>query len=384
MHILRILGRQLGLLFFGLLLIALPMTTATMLLLDNPDTIKQTAQQSGIYRSFVPAVLAESATHNKEDNAKNVLTDKGVQQAATAAITPAVLQNASETFIDGWYGWLNQKTTEPTFRIDLTQPKQQFIANLQTYAQKRAESLPRCSLAQLQQLRNTEDILSLPCLPPGVDPAKAASQFSRDLVNNSDFLPNPVITQKDLPKAENGKTIAQNASGLPTLFTLLQLAPWIIGGLIVLTGMIVVLLYENRAAGVRRIGWSLLWTGVLIVLAYFLFSKILQGLVQGDKIAIANPEFKQAITSAINSLVGAFLKPVGVIGGVYVAVAAILLALQARLHPAVASQTVEGSNTAHATAADDNAETPNSDTQATPLEPTVETDPHKPVDEEKK
>jgi hypothetical protein len=332
MHILRRGGSAVLLALFQLFLFIFPVALALTFLLQSPDFIRQTVKDSGVYDTLVPMLLDESAeqvSKEGDQQAADLLKEQGVRDAVANSFNNGQIESASNQAIDGFYAWLQGKTPTPEFTIDLTSSRQAFLDNMNQYALQRASSLPVCNVQQLRQLQGESgiNILDAPCLPPGVSPETAASQFSQQAVANSEFLAKPVINSNDLKNA-NGEPVFAAAEWLPQAYQWLMRSAWILGALIILTGAGTILLHEERRRGIRRIAIAFLIAGIIILLgsaAYWLFFANVDRLLGG-----VTSEFQSTISRMMASSLGSYVQTVALTGGAYAVLGAIGLIVTMR------------------------------------------------------
>jgi hypothetical protein len=321
MHIFRQLGGALLAALLQSLLVVFPLVAALAMLLHSPQALQGRIKDSGLYTKVVPAIMDQSAKQAAADGEGDIQTalgDQGIQEAVQKAITPQTLEAASGQFINGIFGWLQGKTTEPQFTVDLTAPRQALMDNLNNYALDRAKALPACTLQQLRSLSPNQSVLEAPCLPPGVTPQTAADQFTQQGVNNTEFLKKTTLTNADLPKAADGQSVFANAAGVPQAYQWLMRAPWIIGFLMLATATAIIFVHEERWRGIRRVAICLLSTGLLFVilgLLQWLFFTKSKGLALGDN--EMNPELRAALTQFVTKSAGALAQFIAIIGGAY-------------------------------------------------------------------
>ncbi len=274
-----------GVWLFSTLLFIIPPVFAITGVLGNTGGIERALEQSKVYDEFVPLVLENAQKQNTDPQAQTLLAEPAVQSAIQAAFPPQTLRTSATSVISGVFDWLQGKTPEPQFTIDLTESKQALISNLNTYAEQRINSLPVCTLAQLQTINPSADILSLPCRPPGVDTAQLSKQFSDQLATNTPFLDKPVITNETLAK-DSSKPITSDVAELPEAYQATQIGRWLLVGLAVALAALLILLRRNKKAGVRLVAWSLisaaaLW-GIACVVYWTFIDKTITGQLGAD------------------------------------------------------------------------------------------------------
>src|ERR1700741_1678346 len=157
----------------------LPVIFAIATLLSNPQYVEKALKDSRVYDQFVGTVLDKSQKESTEKDAKDLLAQPEIKAAAEKSFTPQLLQSSAESVIGGVFDWMRGKTAEPEFRIDLTNAKAELAKNVTDYAEKRASSLPVCTLQQLRQMTPDIDLLEVPCVPPGTNVSALAQAYGQ-------------------------------------------------------------------------------------------------------------------------------------------------------------------------------------------------------------
>jgi len=284
---------SLSVLLFIFLVLTAWSTTAT-LTFSKPDRLESWLSESKLYDHFIANAIQQSQKsiqNGQVEGGSHVgdfsLGDPGVQQAVESAFSPQTVQNAVNTFLDANYEWLNGRTATPEFTVDLTQAKAALANNLAAYAQQRATTLPRCSVAQTRELATNGqsfDPLTATCLPIGLTPVMAAEQVKQQLANSQDFLANPVITAQTLNQGNLQNNTQQSQpyyvklAGVPRAYRLATKLPWIVAGLALLSGVGVVFLAATKRKGVKRLGTLFISAGLVILLLILVSSTVLHRL----------------------------------------------------------------------------------------------------------
>ncbi|MDB5186012.1 MAG: hypothetical protein JWL85_535 [Candidatus Saccharibacteria bacterium] len=316
---------------FRIALVLLAISTALTLVFGTPEKLKDTLNESGVYSSFVDGVIKENAKNN-QDEGSVPLNQPEVQSAIKSSFNPDLLKQSTEKVIDGSYAWLDGKTTEPTFAVDLNNAKQQLANGLGDYAMQRVANLPVCNTpAQLQQFQNGNiDPFTMTCRPPGLNLASEKQKFIREFMGNKEFLSDTNVTAQDLPKTSSGEPIAQAYQNAPETYQWAKRAPLILGALALLMAIGIFFLAETRQKGIRLLGMSFLTTGVFLAIAtliiWFLFK---QANEPGGRLAeFATSSIQTTFIGILGSLYEALNRILIIFAGSYVVVGAILLLIQ--------------------------------------------------------
>jgi hypothetical protein len=298
-----------------LCILFLPLLTAAVVVFGNPGHIKTAVQDSGIYNTFVGAVLEKSTKTTSDPAASALLADKGIQNVAAQTFTPGVLQQKNEQFIQSIYDWLDGRTPHLAVNIDFSAERQALVTNLAAYGQQRAAQLPPCTLEQLKQVRGDQNVLTIPCLPPGTNVAQISQQFSNDVINSAEFLKEASFKSDNL-LAEQGSRVSPQLEQAPQAFQLFKWSPWILGGIIVLLGAAFIRLAPSRRSAVHGIAWMLIINGALLIIAILVYLLLFSTAGQGARGVDA--ALQDAITKAMATLIADLNRIVLGISGAYV------------------------------------------------------------------
>jgi hypothetical protein len=293
-------------LFFKILLLLVAVVASLVLTFHSPKKIEKSLSESGVYSTFVDSALKEVQKSDDKDKASsNVpINDPAIKAAANQAFTPELLQHSTESVLNGTYDWLSGKTKTPDFQIDLSGAKQTFAQAAGVAAAQRANSLPVCTVAQLQQITPDQDAFTLPCRPPGFDVAAAQSKITNDIANSKDFIGTPVITPQNLPKNSQGQTIFDHAAKAPKVYKWVNASPWLIAALAAVMGGITLLLYDSKRRGLRNLAIGMGGVGIFLLAMSYLTSWLFRHLNQSDGALgrALKGSFQQTALKAANSI----------------------------------------------------------------------------------
>lgn len=246
-----------------LLLFATTLSTGLVQTFANPAPIKHIISDSGIYNSVLDNSL-DQASPMTVDSSQIPFSDILLRKAAVATFTPQFIKQNTETVVDSIYGWLNGETPLPDFYIDLSSQKQAFAANIAQSVQQRLASLPACTTLSIL---TDFDALNATCLPVGITPNAAAASLKSDILNGQGFLDNPIITADSIRASGDSQSIfTDQLKNAPQFFHDAKLAPSVLAALSVLAAIAVILLSRVKKLGLRKVGFTLLISGVLMLL----------------------------------------------------------------------------------------------------------------------
>jgi len=152
MHFVRKAGLVLLSVLLPVLLYATASTAAVDTAFGNPEKIKDSFRDSNIYSKLVD-VLVNQLNSSEDKQGQDMQIDKAaLKSIAENALPPEFLQSSFENVIDGTFHWIEGKTDQPDFRIDLTDAKNRLADGLINYATQRTATLPACTPAQAAEL----------------------------------------------------------------------------------------------------------------------------------------------------------------------------------------------------------------------------------------
>jgi hypothetical protein len=310
-----------GILLPGLLF-ATAFNVGVLRVVGSPASIKQILTDSGIYSSVIPGVLDQAKKSTSGGNEVS-LTDPAVKAAAESSFTNKVVQDSTEKIIDGTYDWLNGKSPQPTFNIDLTGVKATFAQKVGEAATARAQTLPACPTATLP---TSFDPLNASCLPKDIAPAQVGVQAKNNILTGQGFLENPVINADSAKSQESNQSIfSKDLKNAPGGYQRAKAAPFILISLTLLAILAIIFLSVTRQKGLRHVGKTLVVTGVIMmVFAWGLNQVVTRNLVPGIK--FDNKVLQTNVRKLASDIAGSVDKNYWLFGGVYAVSGALAIA----------------------------------------------------------
>jgi hypothetical protein len=287
-------------------LFVLALTAATWMVFGSSEGPKKALEDSGLYESVVDNALKSTQEAAQKEGSDFPLDDPAIQAAVKDALPPEFIQNNSEAFIDGLYGWLSGKTEQPQFAVDLTKAKQKLIDGVAAAAQKRYEGLPVCTVEQLRTLEADIDPFNAPCQPPGLASTAVQDKVRAELSGSKEFLNDTVLTAADLPKDDQGKTVTDNLAAAPDAYGLARSLPLLLAFVSVLLAAAVVFLSDTKLRGLRSVGITLLGTGIFLFIGSFLITYVFNQANKPGKLVQEGNDFNANIIAGLQSLSDSF------------------------------------------------------------------------------
>ena len=296
-----------------ILLFATALDIGAVRIVADPSAIKQVLATSGLYTTIVPNALQQVPA---VQTAVGTISPSNqlIKQAATAAITPRVVQTDVESMITGTYHWLDGTTPLPNFAIDLSGVKTTLATNIASSIEQHLATLPTCTAAATQF-----NALTATCLPPHVAPAAAAATVSDGIVQNPGFLNQSTITAANIKDANSAQSIFQTKlRQFPAGYRWLKQSPFILAGLTLLTTIGVIYLSRNVRRGLRHVGLTMSTVGVVLLYLAWLLSQFLPKRVLPHLTIQNNVVLQQALQKLAAELLSALSRSYVLVGVVYV------------------------------------------------------------------
>ena len=300
-----------------ILLFATALDIGAVRIVADPSAVKQVLATSGLYTTIVPNALQQVPAVQTAVGAV-APSNQLIKQAATAAITPRVVQTDIESMINGTYRWLDGTTPLPNFAIDLSGVKTTLATNIASSIEQHLATLPACTTGAATTQFNA---LTATCLPPHVTPAAAATTVSDGIVQNPGFLSQSTITAANIKDANSAQSIFQTKlRQFPAYYRRLKQTPFIFAGLTALTAVGVVYLSRSVRRGLRHVGLTMLTVGVALFGLAWLLSRFLPTHVLPHLTVPNNVVLQQALQKLAAELLGALSRSYVLIGVIYAVV----------------------------------------------------------------
>lgn len=240
----------------------------------SSNNLKNSIAESGVYDSFVPSIISANIEQQTSESSSIPLEDPEIQKIINEIFNPKLLQSSADNVVDGVYAWLDGSAESLKFEIDFSRQRLGLIDKLSTYSALRLKGLPPCSVEELQ----TENVFRLECQPPGFYESLVKNQVSNDLTN-SDFLKDPVLTEKNLPIVKDGIPIDQKFHFAPTIFTILSNGIWIFSIIFILATSMYIYIRKPRRKGINAFSKDLLANGIMLLVFTVFYSIVVPKLL---------------------------------------------------------------------------------------------------------
>lgn len=277
-------------LFLGIPLMGL------LLYFGNANYLEGTLQSSGAYTKLVPALAQTLAGSSGQGGIP--FNDPGVVEIMNHGLPPQTIEVSTNQVIDGIYGWLQGKTAEPEFHVDLTKNRNFISENISLYAFNKLTKQPLCFTNPSQV-----DPFTSTCLPSNFDLNAQRTTFATAI---NQVFPKTVFTADDLPRMSGGKTISQTFPQLPQYYRLLLWTPWLFGILLIGLCVAVVRLCRNQRLGFRLLGRVTLSTGVALMITPILYLLLYPRINSALHLQSANSGLNALTSNVVSALNSSF------------------------------------------------------------------------------
>ena len=310
--------------FLFLTLLVTALTGSVVNNLGTPDKLKTWLANSSLSDSVANMFsdIGSAAGYSFDKN------DPTLKTAAASAFPKELVNQDINIFLDSNYAWFQGKTAKPDFAIDLSVPKQQFANNVGLAVTKHLQTVPACSAQQLTQISHNINPLSVPCLPPGVNPIAAGQQVTTE-VATSGFLDNGILTadsklggqdkNNDLApnpspnnKPKDSEPYYKRLSFIPKVYKKVVMAPLLLSAVAIFLAILMIFTHPSRRKGIRRVASTALLAGLVLIstiVAGNIVARVLEkGIAsEGDTIPLVRTLLHPAINSitTVNAYIGA-------------------------------------------------------------------------------
>ena len=277
-----------------LVLFATVSAAIAVAVIGKSSDVKEVLQQTDSYTRFVPAVIDANKAAPQSGNSLDY-DDKNIELIITESFPASDLKQTTESVIDSVYDWLNGKTPSLTFKADFTKNKEMLADKLSAYAFNRLRQQPVC-----KSLPETINPLTVQCQPAGYDLDEAQASYRQQLLESDSFLAKTVLTEQDLPKNTSGKTLAEQLDFAPRSFRWLLRAPYVLGAVTLLFGVLYVVLSPRIRKGIAGIGSILMGSGASLALFPIIFDILLPQLTKDYQVQSGTQGTQAILNDVIN------------------------------------------------------------------------------------
>ncbi len=261
------LGLTASLLFTLLFLFGLAFSLQRVL--STPNSIKHALKESGLYESAVGDALnqAQKDQQSKGQAGDIPLERPEVQNVVKQAASPQFLQTQTEQALDSVYAWMQGKSAQLSFSVDLSDVKARLADGMGNYVQQHLATLPVCPANAAPSA--DIDPFQATCLPQGTDVAKIGAEAKNQILNG-EFLKDSTTVSASTIKTQNGKTLEEQLKNVPMAYERINQGVYAAGLLAALLAVAVVFLSVTWRSGVRKIAITAIAIGLFSALIAWL------------------------------------------------------------------------------------------------------------------
>ncbi len=326
MHIFKKIVRGLSAYAFRVSLFGFALILGFVLTFGSSDSLKTAVSESGLYESPLTNLmnLGEiTDQENKPEQAEISIDDPIVQNAIATAFPGTKKQMIVEEIIDGSYVWLNGRSEYPAFSIDISEEKSLIIQTLADDTYSRIETLPNCTIAQLQELNKEFDPFTIPCRPP-INLEGEKQKLIDEYSTNEAILSDTTFDGEELFKEGERHDSTNNAKYIPVVFGAVMRSPYFFAGVAIVSIIGVLLLADTRTKGIHKLGKLFIETAVSLIIVGVGLYLILSG-AKANLGSVGTPELQAAIGKIFDSLRAEILLPSLLCLIAYIVIGALLL-----------------------------------------------------------
>lgn len=241
-----------------------------VLIFSNRQTVKDALIESDVYNKFVVTVINDNNEKSSDSTSSLPFDDPEIIEIAKKSFSPSSLKNASEGIIDQIYTWLEGDVASLQFEADFSKQSNIFIDLTSSYAANRLTELPACGTTDISNIT----VFELQCRPENVPYSFVKDRVTEDL-QASDFFNDMTISQDDLPKTQDGRSLDSQFSFIPEVYSIAKNGIWIFSSIFLIAAVVFVLARRPYRKGFKVLGRDLLSNGATLVAMTFIFGFIL-------------------------------------------------------------------------------------------------------------
>jgi hypothetical protein len=318
----------LSFLIFLVLIVSLTLTSLFISVgtnIKNKDKVNNWINKPVIYTSLINKITTDA---NQE--VKNQYNISGLNSYLTGNIKslyPESTFNSNvSTVINSNYSWLKGNSSSPMFSINFAGLKSTLANRISSYSENYLEKLPLCSELELIELKNNLSGVEN-CTPPTIKPSAVSYQIKNDILNSNIFIKGNNFTADsvNINGLNGSKPYYLKYSKLPKYYKLIARSELTLGPLSLVIALILVFLYPNRKGGLKLVFWSLMISGLLILLSTAVIDQGASKLISKANANTSLSSFSKPIDSFISHIKSSINSTSKVFAIIYIALSVIAL-----------------------------------------------------------
>ena len=248
---------------FSLALLLLPGAAFGAFWLANPSSVKSQLEKSNVYDLVSRSIIDQSALDLSGRASNNNLSTESFKRAMQKVVTPKIVKQKAEEYIDHNYAWLDNKKAKPMNFPDITNERRQLSRELGKEFSFHFMSMPLCGADELnnysEQLKS--NTLSISCRIPGVSRESvetlANNKIDEDLKES--FSHKPMGNQGNKTKTVGVSSVV--SGGRFELGPFAKFVYWLLRHGLMMVLSIILVMGAVAAASIRSLAGWLSWSG---------------------------------------------------------------------------------------------------------------------------
>lgn len=224
----------------------------------NPENPKAWLNEGKVYKNAVEIGVGEvikRARDSAEDETsveemtRGLADEQKINEIANNVFPPEWIKIQTENIIDSSYAFLEGKTENLSFSIDLTEVNQNAKQGLSALFIEKAQSLPKCSEDTNTAIEDI-NLLEADCFPPNIEIFQIETLIESE-VDSVSFFQNNTINSEDLDLQ------IEEADNIQKIYSALEGAPLIILFASLLFTFVIILFAPKLKSKLKTFGY--LW-----------------------------------------------------------------------------------------------------------------------------
>jgi hypothetical protein len=199
------------------------LSTLQTTVLDR-NVAKSWMRESGVYNNLLSVIYANDPIAQQQiASTSAAIPQQAVATSLNQSFSPAYVQSATETILDGTYDWLDGKQSNISFDINTTTQKDSFASSLASTLEPQLATLPQCTSSSEFNPKNPS------CVPSGTTPKQLSQSIATDTANQASIFQQPLtdagVTQAATGSQTNSPVSSSNSTtrALPSITANLRL-----------------------------------------------------------------------------------------------------------------------------------------------------------------
>ncbi len=264
--------------------------------LSKPEKLKLWLNESGIYTAIAESIQEQfiSENSNAEGIPPNIIND-----AVTKTFAADTAQKFFEDSIDSSYSYLEGEQDELVLELDVEMFQQDFTNNVSAGLLAEFSNLPPCPPRTIP----TTDLLSLQCIPRGVDVNQVVSALTAQLESQAEEqLNDGTISLNPEEGTAEPNNIAEDLKPAKDVYGILGNLPYVAGGLFIVGAAIVLALNKPKYRTLRTLAVAALPYGLIYIASGIFLPNIVKASTQSSINNIPEENLKAPLEKLVDRI----------------------------------------------------------------------------------